>query len=215
MQQIKYSNNYKTIVERLDRKLSLLRRTTDLCVVDAISINEMDVYCKDNNLILPDEVKIWCSLCNGVHAGKKDNPITFGDVYGLNLKKRRHFHAGIVEELDAHPHWKISGHIPVCSDGCGSMYMLTIQKYDNRILYPVAFFEHSDSRENICDNPSRIIASNFLLFIDFMLLNELCVRRYKNYDINIPFSKKITTKHDPDLLPEWWTAKTGRGMGEE
>ncbi|MDR2644278.1 MAG: SMI1/KNR4 family protein [Planctomycetaceae bacterium] len=194
---MQYFGDYKTTILRILRKLRLLGRTTDLCINKGLSPNEIDIYCESNDLILPKEVKFWLSLCNGIHIGKKDIPITFGEFYGLNLKKSGYFCMDIMSDLIAHPHWKKSGYIPLCSDGCGSMYMLVPKNYNNKILYPVGFFDHSDSRENLCDNPSQILVSNFLTFVDFALTNEICIRRYKNYDISMPFSKNIIMKHDP------------------
>jgi hypothetical protein len=195
-----YSKDHNVIISRLRRKLRLLKKTTDLLVHEGLDIDDINAYCETNNLLLPDEMKIWLCLCNGITGGKREIPVCFGDIYGILKKQIRFGASDLIQDLSIHPYWQNLGYIPIGTDGCGSVYLLIPYVIGNCVKHPVVFFDHADSHEYTCDTPSYVIASGFLTFVDRLLLKELCIRRFLNFDTNMPFSEKITTKHDPYIL---------------
>jgi hypothetical protein len=230
------NDSYSDIISRLKRKLHLLKKTTFI-VHDGVQDDVINAYCEKNNLFLPDEMKMWLRICNGISSGNKKNfPICFDEIYGIFEKKLRFGTPDLALAVNGFPYWKSSGYIPICYDGCGNVYLLIPQIINNNVRdsydefqrrdsvkadfpidksavltenssvsglkYPVAYFEASYFRDDIYDTPTCIMASNLLIFLDRLLLDELLIKRLPECGggIKMLWSKEITIKHDPSIL---------------
>ncbi|MDR2642641.1 MAG: hypothetical protein LBC74_07595 [Planctomycetaceae bacterium] len=189
-------NRYPKIISRIKRTLQQLKTTT-LLIEGGISTDEIDKYCDENCFLLPDEAKIWFRICNGIISNKNSNLFTIGELFGLGIGQ--HVGIDLFEVIRYHPNWKENGYIPIGHDGCGNEYRLMPIIVHGERFYPVAFFDHNDNAKKHYDIPISLVASNVLVFLDLVLLNELRFWKYKHTYSSLSCFKNTLLKHDPDL----------------
>ncbi len=157
------------LIKRLRMKLQRFKKTGKYTILDGISEEVVTEKFAQENLDLPDELRIWLGLCNGIGGFKKSIPVAFGVVYGTDPNPR----LGLNMFFTPGDSWERNGWIPIADDGCGNYYALVPQGEEDRKQYVVAFFEASSSRDALHDTPTYISCYDCLSFMNLLLLEEI------------------------------------------
>jgi cell wall assembly regulator SMI1 len=123
---------------------------------------------------LPDELRAWLTLCNGVIAGPGGIYGTATDVDFLDIE----------HVLGLQPAWRARRWLPLAGDGMGNHYVLDVACLHLR--EGGVFFVDASS----ADEFAYIVASRPLRFFAFLLECELGAREW-------PFVKEYMLLHDP------------------
>lgn len=156
---------------------------------------EIKAFENAHGFILPDEVRSWFRRCDGanIRPGGLDSLFPKDHVVCLDWHFKRY------------PEWKSKGWIPLASDGCGDLYVLTKDVLVPATgTHPVFFLDQADFAK-----PDYVVASGVWRFLFFLLEDELL--RERGEAGYWPFDRERVLALDPALgecrgIPLPWEA---------